>query len=104
MTQRRWRPWSRYQELLDRLGDLGYRLREFTFGASAFGVPQKRQRLFVVCDRETEPAEVSPPGIGKKAPTAKGNILKPDSPSDWRETGTQVTDDTAMPWVVDPFV
>lgn len=71
------RPWSRYQELLERLGALGYHLREFTFDASAFGVPQKRRRLFVVCDREAEPAEIAPPGTGKKAPAAKSILAKP---------------------------
>tara|TARA_R110000782_G_scaffold23881_9_gene62047 strand:+ start:12362 stop:12694 length:333 start_codon:yes stop_codon:yes gene_type:complete len=35
------------------------------------------------------------PPIGLNTTPAKGNILKPDSPSDWRETGAQVT---GSPW------
>jgi DNA (cytosine-5)-methyltransferase 1 len=48
------RPWSRYGELKDSLMDLGYQLDEFVLDASDFGVPQKRKRLFIVCDNEKE--------------------------------------------------
>lgn len=54
------RPWSRYGELLEKLRDEGYWVREQVLDSSDFGVPQRRRRLFIICDRETEPAEVVP--------------------------------------------
>jgi DNA (cytosine-5)-methyltransferase 1 len=61
------RPWSRYTELKDSLRDLGYHLQEFVFDASEFGVPQKRKRLFVVCDRNAEVLPIKPaPGRRKR--------------------------------------
>lgn len=49
------RPWSRYEELKSKLHGLGYRLREMVVDAADFGVPQRRKRLFVVCQRRDEP-------------------------------------------------
>lgn len=49
------RPWSRYEELKSELRELGYQLKETVLDASDFGVPQRRKRLFVVCDFEAEP-------------------------------------------------
>ncbi|MXY51061.1 MAG: DNA cytosine methyltransferase [Gammaproteobacteria bacterium] len=50
------RPWSRYPELKRSLEELGYRLSEYTLDASDFGVAQRRRRLFLVGDREAQPA------------------------------------------------
>jgi DNA (cytosine-5)-methyltransferase 1 len=55
------RPWSRYPELIKKLGGLGYNVREQVLDSSEFGVAQKRRRLFVICDREAVPAEIKPP-------------------------------------------
>jgi DNA (cytosine-5)-methyltransferase 1 len=49
------RPWSRYEELKTELRAMGYHLREAVLDAADFNVPQRRKRLFVVCDREAEP-------------------------------------------------
>lgn len=55
------RPWSRYTELLDEIRGLGYNVREQVLDASLFGVPQKRRRLFVICDKERAPSKVEAP-------------------------------------------
>lgn len=50
-----WQHWSGYSLLIDGLDKLGYRSKTRVFDATAFGVPQARKRLFVLCDREAEP-------------------------------------------------
>ncbi|MBB6247737.1 DNA (cytosine-5)-methyltransferase 1 [Rhodanobacter sp. A1T4] len=70
------RPWSRYGELIEGLKRLKYRVREQVLDSSDFGVPQKRRRLFVVCDLEAEPHAVVPP-LGVHSQTVH-NILDPD--------------------------
>jgi DNA (cytosine-5)-methyltransferase 1 len=62
------RNWLRYEELLDELSSLGYNTKAQVLTASDFGVPQRRRRLFVVCDREQEPREVKP--TSRKPPPA----------------------------------
>lgn len=52
--------WPDYPSFLEYLRKEGYRLREQILDASQFGVPQRRKRLFILCDRETEPPEVLP--------------------------------------------
>lgn len=49
------RSWRRYGELLHRLQNLGYHLREYVLDASRFGVPQSRRRLILVGDRYRPP-------------------------------------------------
>ncbi|MCP5519239.1 MAG: DNA cytosine methyltransferase [Verrucomicrobiales bacterium] len=55
------RNWARYADLKNALEDLGYQLREQVLNAAEFGVPQSRQRLFLLADREGTPPEVKPP-------------------------------------------
>lgn len=77
------RRWSRYQDWLQALRSLGYRVREQTLNAADFGVPQARRRLFVTGDRERLPPEVQPPRI-RRIRTARevidGNGHFPFSP------------------------
>ena len=75
------RPWSRYGELKESLADLGYNSREFVLDASDFGVPQKRKRLFIVCDSQGEVAAVKIPSRKKRMAR---DIL--DAPGTWATT------------------
>jgi DNA (cytosine-5)-methyltransferase 1 len=54
------RNWSAYPIFLKHLQKEGYHLREQILDASEFGVPQSRKRLYILCDRESEPSEVVP--------------------------------------------
>jgi DNA (cytosine-5)-methyltransferase 1 len=56
------RGWSKYRRWLNRLESLGYMHREQVLDSAAFGVPQSRKRLFIVCDRVQEPPEIVPSG------------------------------------------
>jgi DNA (cytosine-5)-methyltransferase 1 len=72
------RAWRRYPELLRELRR-AYFVREQVLDASDFGVPQSRRRLFLVCDREAEPTDLS---SLPAAPTASAwSILDP--PGTW---------------------
>ena len=55
------RRWSRYPDFLLDLRQLGYHTRIQTLDAKEFGVPQSRRRLFIMCDSEGKPSEVTPP-------------------------------------------
>lgn len=51
--------WSRYDEFIEELEDLGYNVSAQVLNAMHFGVPQSRRRLFVLCDRQREPSTVT---------------------------------------------
>jgi len=70
--------WSGYARLLSELGR-SYKLSIETLDAAAFGVPQHRRRLFIICDRDRAPAEM-PTRTNQTAPTVL-NILDP--PGTW---------------------
>lgn len=54
--------WARYKALIEQLKtELQYSISEQTLSASAFGVPQSRRRLFIICDREQIPRKIVPP-------------------------------------------
>lgn len=54
--------WAKYKLLIEQLKtELHYSVSEQTLSASAFGVPQSRRRLFIICDREQTPRLVVPP-------------------------------------------
>jgi len=54
------RRWHGFRAFLHALMHLGYCVRAQILDAADFGVPQCRQRLYIVCDREAEPLEVAP--------------------------------------------
>jgi len=54
------RNWVRYRGLLGSLQQLGYKVSEQVLNAADFGVPQRRKRLLLICDKEREPATVLP--------------------------------------------
>ena len=54
------RRWHGYRAFLWSLCGLGYCIRQEILDAADFGVPQRRRRLFIVCDRETDPPEIAP--------------------------------------------
>jgi DNA (cytosine-5)-methyltransferase 1 len=54
------RRWHDYCPFLCALMGLGYCVRVWVLDAADFGVPQRRRRLYVVCDREAEPPEIAP--------------------------------------------
>ena len=73
------RPWSRYAELLQGLRDEGYSVKEHILDAADFGVPQRRKRLFVLCDREAEAPKSIAKRRGRKH--SAGSCL--DKPGTW---------------------
>jgi DNA (cytosine-5)-methyltransferase 1 len=54
------RRWHDYRPFLCALMGLGYRARVCILDAADFGVPQRRKRLYVVCDREADLPEIAP--------------------------------------------
>ncbi len=70
------RPWSRYHELIDSLRRMKYRVTEQVIDSSDLGVPQRRKRLFVVCDLEQQvaPLTLEPRPLEKTV----RSILDPD--------------------------
>ncbi|MBU6301435.1 MAG: DNA cytosine methyltransferase [Verrucomicrobia bacterium] len=53
--------WSRYREFCEALGGEGYHVTEQKLNSADFGVPQSRERLFLLCDRQGKPTEVPRP-------------------------------------------
>lgn len=50
------RRWNRFEEWVRKLSALGYHIHHGVLDASHYATPQSRRRLFIVCDREQEPA------------------------------------------------
>ena len=69
------RPWSRYDELIQSLRGLGYRLETHVLDSADFGVAQRRRRLFVVGDRDRQPAPVLRENRGRRRTAA--SVLDP---------------------------
>lgn len=81
------RPWSRYAELKRGLEKLGYQLEEYTLDASDFGVAQKRRRLFLVGDRERQPAH----RLEKRRGPRKSAKSILDKPGTWTTSPLRTT-------------
>lgn len=62
MNMRRWSNYKRFKAALEKLG---YHVTEQVLNAAHFGVPQTRQRLFLLCDRKRKPAPTPKPSINK---------------------------------------
>lgn len=55
--------WESYSSLVNNLEDLGYAVNDdVLLNAKDFGVPQSRQRLFILCSRDSKPKPVVPCG------------------------------------------
>lgn len=65
--------WDGYSELLTRLKKLDYHVTPQVLEASTFGVPQKRRRLFLMCDRVQKPLPIEPTPT---PPVAAASILE----------------------------
>jgi DNA (cytosine-5)-methyltransferase 1 len=76
------RPWNRYAELIDELEELGYSVSEHVLDAADFGVPQRRRRLFLLCDREDKAPDAIRRQPGPK-PAARAIL---DPPGKWETT------------------
>ena len=76
------RSWARYTEFLQSLRNESYQVSEHVMDAADHGVPQKRKRLFIVCDRKAEPPSRIPKNRGPKRSAAC--IL--DKPGVWAKS------------------
>ena len=64
------RSWARYPEFLQSLRNKNYTVAEHVLDAADHGVPQKRKRLFMVCDRDADPPSQIPKNRGTKRSAA----------------------------------
>lgn len=53
--------WDRYHELIRDIESLGYKTNMQILNSGDFGVPQNRRRMFILCDRENKPSDISIP-------------------------------------------
>ncbi len=74
------RRWERYPDLIAGLNKLGYRHSEHALNSNDFGVPQRRRRLFILCDREGPPRFDTPKE--RRERTAQ-EVVSMDAPHRW---------------------
>ena len=72
------RSWDGFDDLIAETKSLGYHVQEQVLDASQFGVPQARRRLFIVCDRDVEPAIVT--GTGRRSRSVRKDVVMWDGP------------------------
>ena len=66
------RKWKHYPVWKKKMLGVGYQLREVILDAKDFGVAQTRRRLFVICDRDSEPVA---PEVPVQKPLSVFDIL-----------------------------
>lgn len=76
------RQWRRYRTFRTSIESLGYSVWEQVLNAKDFGVPQDRKRLFIMCDRDRQPAKVVLGSNGK--PKSVNHIL--DGNGKWKSS------------------
>ncbi len=59
--------WKKYDSWVGSIRKLGYEVTEQVINAADHGVPQSRRRLFILCDLEQKPPEVTPTTINRKS-------------------------------------
>ena len=74
------RKWNRYSEFKLALEDLGYQLHEQVLNAAQFGVPQSRNRLFLLADNRQSPPKLKP---RKATPKKISEIVDLNGKYDW---------------------
>ena len=67
------RNWDGFRNLIEEAELLGYHIRIQVLDASSFGVPQKRRRLFLMCDRQTMPESVITPS--REPRSARSDVI-----------------------------
>ena len=72
------RSWGGFGDLIAGTEALGYHVREQVLDASQFGVPQKRRRLFIICDREAPPRLV--PAKGGRQRSVRADVVMWNGP------------------------
>jgi len=72
--------WDRYSELLGEFTDLGYCVNEVTLNARDFGVPQSRERLFILCAKTSFP---SAPPKSNRALVPASSIIASNEKYGW---------------------
>jgi len=83
------KPWSRYEELKEKISAMGYEITEKTLDASYFGVAQNRRRLFLICSKDGKIDFQQP-----KRQTSKTVKSILDNPGTWK-TSKLVTEKRA---------
>lgn len=76
------RNWDGFSGLVAEAEALGYHVHAQVLDASTFGVPQKRRRLFLICDLEEMPSPVTAPS--GTPPSVEAGVVMWDGP--WRSS------------------
>ena len=72
------RNWGEFENLITGIEELGYYVTPQVLDASQFGVPQRRRRLFLMCDSEEPPRKVLP--AGDRPLSARSHVVMWDGP------------------------
>lgn len=81
------RRWSNYKKFTSALEKLGYHVTEQVLDATHFGVPQTRQRLFLLCDLKGKPDPTPKPVTAK--PLQAGIFVNLNGSYRWSPLNTE---------------